>query len=72
MVSDPVTETYEPIYMTQLGEIDLQESNTFTVSAKHIKEYDMNLYYQFIYFPPEMIISFDEVIKNMFYKHFMG
>lgn len=58
--------------MTQLSEIDIYESTIFSVSALHIKEYDMNLYYQFIYFPPEMIISFDYVIKDMFFKQYIN
>ncbi len=49
----------EKIYYTQLCGVDLYEANVFIVQGKHIKEFDRELYHQFIYFPAEMISIFD-------------
>lgn len=48
--------------------MDILESSIFSVSAKHLKEFDKDLYFKFIYFPAEMIMCFDDVIKSMFEK----
>ena len=37
----------------------------------HIKEYDQELYYQLVYFPAEIIWSFDNVLKNLYKKYFI-
>ena len=47
------------------------EKNIFEVYGVHLKEYDRELYYQFIYFPAEMISCFDLVIKSLFEKLFV-
>lgn len=47
------------------------ESSIFEVQGVHIKEYSPDLYYQFIYFPVEMISFFDYVLKNLYEKFFI-
>jgi hypothetical protein len=49
--SIPGSEATEHIYQTRLSEIDLLETTIFNVSAMDLKEYDLDLYFQFIYFP---------------------
>lgn len=41
------------------------------VSAVHIKEFDRQMYFQFIYFPAEMISHFDQTIQNMYQRMFI-
>ena len=41
----------EKVYYRQLMELDMLESTTFNVRGSHIKEYDPEIYYQFVYFP---------------------
>jgi hypothetical protein len=41
----------ELIYRNQLNELELLESTIFEVQGTHLKDYDRELYYQFIYFP---------------------
>ena len=41
------------------------------VSAVDIKEFDREMYYQFIYFPAEMISSFDQTIQSMYQRMFI-
>lgn len=36
-----------------------------------LKEYDLDLYFQFIYFPAEMIMCFDEVIRGLYEKMYI-
>lgn len=37
----------------------------------HLKDFDRELYYQFIYFPAEMISFFDHVLKNLYERFFI-
>lgn len=41
------------------------------MDARHIKEFDRELYLQFVYFPAEMISCFDDVLKALFEKYFI-
>lgn len=47
------------------------ESNIFEVDGRHIKDFDKELYLQFIFFPAEMICCFDDVIKDLYEKNFI-
>ncbi len=62
----------ERIYHTQLTELDILETNVFNVYGKHIKEFDTDMYYQFVYFPAEMISIFDDVVKGLYEKLFIA
>ena len=61
----------EKVYLRQLTDLDLVETTTFNVRGAHLKEYDRELYYQFLYFPAEMISCFDNTIKQLFEKYFI-
>ena len=41
----------EKIYRSQLDDLEMMERNIFEVQGTHLKEYDRELYFQFIYFP---------------------
>lgn len=45
--------------------------NILEVEAMHIKEFDKEMYYQFIYFPAEMISAFDYTIKAIYDRMFI-
>ena len=47
------------------------ESTIFEVQGTHLKDFDRELYYQFIYFPVEMISFFDFVLKNLYERCFI-
>ena len=38
------------------------------IEGSHLKQFDIEMYYQFIYFPAEMISCFDLTLKEMFSK----
>lgn len=61
----------EKCYLRQLTDLDLVDTTMFYVQGSHIKEYDRELYYQFIFFPAEMISCFDMTIKLLFEKYFI-
>lgn len=61
----------EKTYHNQLNEMESKEECIFEVNGKHIKEHDRELYYQFIYFPAEMISCFDAVIKTLYDRFFV-
>ena len=64
--------TTEKHYYNQLNDLDLNDEETiFEVSGLHLKEFDREMYYQFIYFPAEMISCFDFVIKTLYEKYFI-
>jgi DNA replicative helicase MCM subunit Mcm2 (Cdc46/Mcm family) len=61
----------EKVYRAQLNELEVMEATTFSVDGRHIKEFDRELYLQFIFFPAEMISCFDDLIKELFEKYFI-
>lgn len=66
------SETKHKKYLDDLKNLAHDEmSNELEVEALHIKEFDAEMYYQFIYFPAEMISSFDLVIKSMYERMFI-
>jgi hypothetical protein len=56
------------IYLEDFKTLFHTEETIFNVSGSHIKQFDREMYYQFIYFPAEMISCFDLTIKNMFQR----
>ena len=57
------------IYMDELRSLLFEEEKSIlNVVGSHIKQFDREMYYQFIYFPAEMISCFDLTLKNMFSK----
>lgn len=61
----------ELIYRNQLNDMELMENSIFEVQGRHLKEYNQELYYQFIYFPAEMIVYFDYVIHDLYSRFFI-
>lgn len=61
----------EKVYRAQLNELEVMESTTFAVDGRHIKEFDRELYLQFVFFPAEMISCFDDVLKELYEKYFI-
>lgn len=61
----------ELIYRNQLNDLELLESTIFEVNGTHLKEFDRELYYQFIYFPIEMISFFDHTLKRLYERCFI-
>lgn len=47
-------------------------SDVFEVKGTHLKEYNQEIYYQFIYFPAEMISCFDLVLKSLYETFFIN
>lgn len=43
-----------------------EERTLFPINGSHIMEYDLEMYYQLIYFPAEMICCFDQCLKKVF------
>jgi hypothetical protein len=52
--------------------MDILESYVFVVQGSHIKEFDRDLYHQFVYFPTEMIHIFDNIIKQLYDKYYIA
>lgn len=62
----------ELIYQQKFNDVGLDLiGDIFEVKAVHLREFDQELYYQFIYFPAEMISCFDHVLKNMYERHYI-
>jgi DNA replication licensing factor MCM4 len=61
----------EKVYRGQLNDMEATEGSCFEVDGRHIKEFDRELYLQFVYFPAEMISCFDDVLKALFEKYFI-
>lgn len=61
----------ERIYRIKLNDLPDDESVIFEVEGKHLREFDRELYLQFIYYPAEMISIFDMVLKNLFGRYFV-
>lgn len=51
--------------------MDILEKTVYEVQGTHLKEFDQEIYYQFIYFPAEMISCFDFVLKSLYDKYFV-
>lgn len=61
----------EKIYRRQLNDLDNEELTLFIVDGRHIKEFDRELYLQFVFYPAEMISCFDDVVKALYEKYFV-
>jgi DNA replicative helicase MCM subunit Mcm2 (Cdc46/Mcm family) len=62
----------EKVYQQKLSDLGLDiGGDIFEVQGTHLKEFDREVYYQFIYFPAEMISCFDFVLKNLYEKYFI-
>jgi DNA replication licensing factor MCM4 len=61
----------EKVYRAQLNELEVMEDHCFAVDGRHIKEFDRELYLQFVFFPAEMISCFDDVLKALYEKYFI-
>ena len=61
----------EKIYRRQLNDLDNEELVLFIVDGRHIKEFDRELYLQFVFYPAEMISCFDDVVKALYEKYFV-
>ena len=55
------------IYFEDMKDLLWEEERTlFPINGSHIMEYDLEMYYQLIYFPAEMICCFDQCLKKVF------
>lgn len=43
----------------------------FEVEGRHIREFDRELYLQFVYYPAEMIAIADQVLKSLYNRYFL-
>lgn len=59
-------------YLNDLKNLANEEGSTvLEVEAMHIKQFDREMYFQFIYFPVEMISFFDHLAKQMYARMFV-
>jgi DNA replication licensing factor MCM4 len=62
----------EKYYYQKLSDYGLDiGSDVFSVKGTHLKEFNQEIYYQFIYFPAEMISCFDAVLKTLYELFFI-
>jgi DNA replicative helicase MCM subunit Mcm2 (Cdc46/Mcm family) len=63
----------EKYYYQKLSDYGLDiGSDVFEVKGTHLKEFNQEIYYQFIYFPAEMISCFDAVLKTLYELFFIS
>lgn len=62
----------EQVYRAKLNELEYSEQTVvFEVEGRHIREFDRELYLQFVYYPAEMIAIADQVLKGLYSRYFL-
>ncbi|GAB1300035.1 DNA replication licensing factor MCM4 [Apodemus speciosus] len=60
----------QPLYMQQLGEINITGEPFLNVNCEHIKSFGKNLYRQLISYPQEVIPTFDMAVNEIFFDRY--
>lgn len=61
-------EQEESYYMQKLADLKETGQNYLVISGKHLHEFDPKLYLYLIKYPPEIIITFDDILTDVFYN----
>ncbi|XP_026580378.1 DNA replication licensing factor mcm4-like [Pseudonaja textilis] len=60
----------EPLYMQRLDEINLIGEPFLNLNCDHLKSFDENLYRQLMFYPQEVIPTFDMATNDIFFERY--
>lgn len=59
-------------YMSGLQQVKDTDTYSLIVSAEHVYQFDPDLYYKLVWYPPEVISLFDKIVNETFRDNFVS